>query len=363
MPVFQKSIKKLTMVLFVIVCIMVFTACGEGQEISLKKVQPTVTPIPAVQVEIERPTYTVERGTIVRTVDFTGRLSPIQEFPLLFGASGRIGEVNYKVGDMVEEGAIIAALDYAADLQRDKRLNEIALRRAEIAVERAQLYLDDTLERSPNNENEIQLREWELELAQLSYEEVQIRMSEQQETIDAALITAPISGLITELTARVNKNAEEFSAVGSIADVSATTIRVDSYSISIDELTEGMAVSFYLYNNPSDTFTGVIRQLPYPNGTGPARDTDKYVYIDFDDPSLSEGMNLGERFEMTAVVGTATDVLWLPPAAIREFSGRTFVMVQDGDIQRSVDVTLGLTNGKMTEIVAGLEEGQVVIGQ
>jgi multidrug efflux pump subunit AcrA (membrane-fusion protein) len=57
------------------------------------------------------------------------------------------------------------------------------------------------------------------------------------------------------------------------------------------------------------------------------------------------------------------DVLWLPPAAIRTFEGRRFVVVQEGTGQRRVDITVGLEADDRYEILSGLTEGQIVVGQ
>ena len=56
------------------------------------------------------------------------------------------------------------------------------------------------------------------------------------------------------------------------------------------------------------------------------------------------------------------DVLWLPPAAIRTFSGRDFVLVTDGDGQRRVPIKIGIRTEDRVELVDGVTEGQEVIG-
>jgi hypothetical protein len=65
---------------------------------------------------------------------------------------------------------------------------------------------------------------------------------------------------------------------------------------------------------------------------------------------------------VTAEVERAQAVLWLPPQAIRNFSGRLFAVVQDGDVQRRVDVRIGVEAADRVEILEGIEEGQVVVG-
>jgi multidrug efflux pump subunit AcrA (membrane-fusion protein) len=66
---------------------------------------------------------------------------------------------------------------------------------------------------------------------------------------------------------------------------------------------------------------------------------------------------------VTALLERKSDVLWLPPQAIRTFEGRRFVVVQDGAAQRRVDVKIGIEGADRLEIGEGLSEGQTVIGQ
>src|SRR6266508_5323453 len=47
--------------------------------------------------------------------------------------------------------------------------------------------------------------------------------------------------------------------------------------------------------------------------------------------------------------------------AVREFEGRYFVIVQDGEAQRRVDVKVGIIEEDRIEITEGLAEGQVVV--
>lgn len=348
----------------IVACIVLLTAaCGNGQGISIGKPEPTVTPIPDEPVEFQRPTYTVERGTIIRTIQFSGRLGPDEEVPAVFEAAGRVGEMFFQEGDMVKEGDLIATLDFLPEMQREFRLNEIALRRVEISVERAQLLLDETLRLNPNNTSEIQMREWDLELAQLALEETSIYVGEQQENLEGAMLVAPVSGMIIDMNIRLDKQVEALAMAVVIADIEKTSILVDSYTVDVEELSEGMAVTLSLVNQPGETYTGTISQMPYPYGTGPGRDTNKNIYIDLDEPGLIDTFQIGDRFTIQAEIARAEDVLWLPPQAIREFGGRTFVMIQDGELQRSVDVVKGLTNGEMTEILEGVEEGMIVVGQ
>jgi multidrug efflux pump subunit AcrA (membrane-fusion protein) len=75
------------------------------------------------------------------------------------------------------------------------------------------------------------------------------------------------------------------------------------------------------------------------------------------------GFELGDLVRVTVVLEAKPDVLWLPPQAIRTFEGRRFVVVQEEDAQRRVDVNVGIQGEDRVEIEEGLSEGDVVLGQ
>jgi hypothetical protein len=90
---------------------------------------------------------------------------------------------------------------------------------------------------------------------------------------------------------------------------------------------------------------------------------DKSTRIAINASPAEEGFELGDLVRVTVELERKADVLWLPPQALRIFDGRRFALLQDGDVQRRVDVTVGIETPERVEIEAGLEEGQTVVGQ
>ena len=56
-------------------------------------------------------------------------------------------------------------------------------------------------------------------------------------------------------------------------------------------------------------------------------------------------------------------LLWLPPEAVRAFEGRRFVVVRTGDRERRVTLKTGIETDEKIEILEGVKEGDVVVGQ
>jgi len=132
----------------------------------------------------------------------------------------------------------------------------------------------------------------------------------------------------------------------------------------MQKLSEGMEVSIALSAYPGKELKGAIAQLPYPYGGGGGstdiQDQDKRTLMTFDPEDLD--LRSGDLVRVTVILERKADVLWLPPAAIRTFSGRKFVVIEEDGRQRRVDVTVGIESEERIEIVEGVEEGQVVVG-
>jgi len=198
----------------------------------------------------------------------------------------------------------------------------------------------------------------EVNQAQLALERLQAQVADAQ-------IVAPMDGQVLSLSLYAGRPAEAFKPVIVVADPSAIEVSADLSSSQLQEMVEGQEAVVTLSAYPGQTWHGAVRRLPYPYGAGGGTEglagEDKSTRISLEG-DLS-GLELGDLARVTIVLEEKDDVLWLPPAAIRIFQGREFVIVQDADRQRRVDVTIGIESNDRVEILEGLEEGQIVVGQ
>lgn len=100
---------------------------------------PTAVPTPIVA---QKPTYTVQRGTVTRTLRLAGRAAPVQQEDLFFRTDGYVREVYVARGDRVEAGELLARLD-----EPEKYTSDIA--NAQIALEKAQHEIDQLYQNAP----------------------------------------------------------------------------------------------------------------------------------------------------------------------------------------------------------------------
>ena len=109
---------------------------------------------------------------------------------------------------------------------------------------------------------------------------------------------------------------------------------------------------------PGNVYTGAIASLPAPYGLS----TDGFVHVSFDEQPLADEFKVGDRMSFSVLIEERDDVLWLPVSAIRQFSGRNFIVVQNEGVQQRVDVRLGLEGDGRVQVLEGAEESQTVIG-
>lgn len=421
---------------------------------------PTPTALPTAVIP-EKPTYTVQQGTVVEDLTFTGRVSPVDEAELYFRTNGRVLKVYVDRGDAVQTGDLLAELDVQAlyrqltqaelaletaqtdlataeaeraynlaraqinlemerialkklqDYDSDLDLAVVAaeleqatlevqkaqanydavshnpdiamrpeaeaLQQATIAYARAKAAYDQAVRQAAQNTYDVQTQKKRVELAQLEVQQLdagvdprleqavvkaELDLVDLQAQITDTLILAPFDGEVTAVSTAAGKAVEGFKPVIVIADPTGLEVTVELSSDEMSKLSEGQAVTLVPVEFPGEERAGTIRSLPYPYGSGGSatglEEEDRATHLDVDLSGLT--VESGDLVRVTVVLEHKDNALWLPPAAIRTFEGRKYVVVQEGSGQRRVDVTLGIESEDRVEIVTGLEEGQVVIG-
>ncbi|MEM7117849.1 MAG: HlyD family efflux transporter periplasmic adaptor subunit [Chloroflexota bacterium] len=386
--------------IFFLILLFVLAGCALESISEPRRFDPAQEPTPVpTSVAVSKPTYTVSRGTVTRELTLSGRVVPITELSLSFDMAGQIAEIFVERGQTVEEGELLAKLD-TADFERDLVLAESALgtaqarleavetqianerRRAEIRLEAVQIQLDyarSQVEEAATaaQERDIKLLELDVELAELALSELtagpdpalqaavaeaELRVGELNGLIATANLIAPWNAEISRLNLEVGQvvNVGETAVV--LADLSQLEVQaVLSREADLELLTEGMSVIINPAGIPGDAEEGTIRGIPIPYGSSEDL-PEGTIRIAFDSPESSE-LVVSNRVTIDLILAESVDTLWLPPAAVRDFSGRNFVVVQDGDTQRRVDVRLGLESDRRVEIVEGVEEDDTIIGQ
>ncbi len=359
---------------------------------------PTPTPIPTAVVPI-KPTYTVQRGELVSQLEFSGRISPRVEEDLFFRADGRVRTVLSKRNEMVTEGQILAELEVDG-LERELESAQLELERAQVRLDQAQdelvyqvkvaqtnlevaqLQLQSMQGGAAPDSTAIAIQQKAVELTQLELDRLssgidplmisdvtraELTVTKLKAEIAESQIIAPFDGQLLSISLTPGQAVSAYAPVSTVADITNLEVSAELVSNQMDDLSEGMTASIFLTSRPGITLNGDVRQLPYPYGSGgrgqTVEDMDKSTRVTINASPDEEGFDLGDLVRVTVELERKADVLWLPPQALRIFDGRRFALLQDGDVQRRVDVNVGIETPERVEIEDGLEEGQIVVGQ
>jgi multidrug efflux pump subunit AcrA (membrane-fusion protein) len=189
--------------------------------------------------------------------------------------------------------------------------------------------------------------------------------------VDAGRVIAPRDGTIVALAIGEGDLVEAYEPVVELADPSRLEVAAELSAEQMRELAEGQPTELSLISRPDVVISGTIRLMPAPygsGGSGAVAEEDRTTRFSLDDgdagwQAAGGKPEPGAVAKIHVVIERKEDVLWLPPEAIRAFEGRSFVVVREGERERRVPVRTGIETEERVEILEGVEEGAVVVGQ
>jgi RND family efflux transporter MFP subunit len=247
------------------------------------------------------------------------------------------------------ESAVAAAQANLAELTGSPDREELAA--AQRAVQRAQVAVEEASQQGGDSELEGQVASATLEMERI------------QGQIANGRLYAPFAGVISEIGARPGDSVEAYKAVVTVIDDSELELLVEGVtSQDANRIGLGQEVAINFSRAPGQTYGGVVTKLPTASTSSAATiNPDRAFHIDFEQPEVD--LEVGDLAQVIVTLKRVDDALWLPPQAVRAFEGRRFVVVKDGDRQRRQDVRVGIVSLERVEILEGLNEGDVVVGQ
>lgn len=224
---------------------------------------------------------------------------------------------------------------------------------AQRKVEAAQLALEEAQTESFNTELK-------------KVEDAQRQLEKAKKKVEDGRIVAPQGGELLAISISEGDTVSAFDPVIEVADPSQLEVAAELGAEQMKQLAEGQPAELSLLSRPDVILPGLIRQMPAPYGSGGSgavqeRDrTTRFTILDLQGQTIEAGVTI---VKIRIVLEHKDSVLWLPPDAIRAFEGRRFVVVREGERERRVTVRTGIETEERIEILEGLKEGDVVVGQ
>lgn len=334
-------------------------------------------------------TAQVEKGTLVKSVSASGNVTTANNVSVTIQASGVVKEVFVKNGDTVSAGQTLATLTLDQVSQQKQAAAAASFLTAKNILDVAnakynslqntlfttnQKFINDAVARGLVTTDPTYIEENATWLqAEADYKNQAGAVSAAQTSLAAAslnlsqlssTITAPVAGIVKGLTitpgaivtvTSSSSNSTSTSQVlGSIYQTGPIQAQVNISEIDSVKVKEGDKVTMTLDAFPDSTFTGRIASIN-TNGVVSSGVTSYPAVITFD----SGNDHIYPNMAVTAKIITSVknDVILVPSSAVQT---STIRVMKNGKVE-TVNVEVGDSNDTQTEIISGINEGDVVV--
>lgn len=181
----------------------------------------------------------------------------------------------------------------------------------------------------------------------------QIALDRTRQQIQQSTIVAPFDGVVLDIRAQTGASVQSFAPVITIALPAPFEVVATLSANDVQQLDIGRIGICQVAGRTETMLQCLVRRIPLTSA-----DTDQTVRLAAD---FQEELATGQLIETRIPLQVREDVLWLPPAAIRRFQNRTFVVLQTENGEQISDVVLGLETDTRIEIISGVSEGDVVV--
>jgi len=311
-------------------------------------------------------TYSVSRKDIRASVLATGIIKPKVGAEVRVGSrvSGIVKKLHANIGDVVQEGQLIAELDpteLRAKYNQAKAALENSLadyRYAELDMKRQ----ESLLEQDFISQNQFDLAEKSFEIKRSQFRQAQANLAYAEVQLNYTRIKSPISGVVASVSTQEGETvAASFSAPTFVNIIDLSRLEIWAYvdETDIGRIEVGQKAAFTVDTYMDTDFEGTVTAI-YPKAVIQDNVVNYIATID-----IADFKDKRLRPEMTTTVNiyldSREDVLVVPTGALSREGGDMMVTVLKSGKRMPVKVQTGWSSGGYTEIREGLNEEDIVI--
>ena len=355
----------------------------------------------------------VTRGDVARSVVATGKIQPITKVEVKSKASGIVEKLYVDINNQVHKGQQLAQLDqqeivaqvdaqraqlgaaeanvatYEANIEQDK-VNAAApdLPMYKATLDRnlemqkqgivSRQALDDAnkdylaaLTRRDNSKAQIGVDAARLKQARAQVQQAQAGLKQLEEQLSYTTIVAPMDGVILSRDVEIGDAVSSILVLGSTAtlvmtegDINEVYVqgKVDEADIAHVYMAQPARIKVESFRDR--IFNGKVTKIA-PLGVEKDNVTTFEVRVSINNPGGELKANMTANAEI--ILDEHKGVLMVPESAVMyDNQKKASVEIPDKkqkEGKRKVPVTVGLSNGSVTEILSGLNEGDQVVLQ
>jgi HlyD family secretion protein len=336
--------------------------------------------------------FEVVRGDLTISVSGSGSIGVANEAKLAFDGGGKVDRIYVDEGDEVSRGEVLAvlvpvdtdALELAlAQAELNLAQAEVGVAQADASLEQAEAALEEAkyhlqqLERYHATyaerriaklqisaaESQVKAAEAQVQAAELAVDVARQAVEEAEAALEVENITAPFDGVVTSIDVEegdiIPASAMSQVTIVHLIDPTSMELSVDLDEIDIPDVRLNQRAIIEVDALPDVQLEGrIISISPLP--TIEAGVVLYNVKIGFDVPGGS-GLKVGMSATADIITDERSSVLLVPDRAIKEDEeGNTIVWVMVDEEVEARPVVIGISDGFQTEIIDGLDEGEMV---
>jgi len=284
-----------------------------------------------MEEEVPVNVFRVARGTFQDTLSAMGTIKGGSEIELRFQVAGMIESFNFREGDKVRKGEIIARLDQSDAL--------LKLKQAQIELEEYEkLYSIGAIVKS------------KLEQARLA---ARLASSEFEKTY----LRAPKGGIIGDKTVEVGEFITPNVKIATLVNLENVVVELGIIEKEIDRVFLGQNVTVNVDTYPGIDFTGTVRNIS-PLIAGKSKTLTVKANLDNPGGLLLPGMFARVRIS----IFEKDNALIIPSDSLDQSTGdfRVFV-VGDDNVAYAQRVEVAYLSSDYAQIAEGVDEGELVV--
>ena len=324
-------------------------------------------------------TEKVTKSDIQTSVTATGTIEPVTSVTVGTQVSGIVAHLYVDYNSEVRKGQVIAELD------KTNLISELNSAKANLASQQSNLnYQKSNFTRYQTLYDKGLVSANDYENARLAYQQAQQQVNSSKESVQKAqtnlgyaTITSPIDGIV------LSKSVEEGQTVAAsfntpelftiAQDLTNMQVIADIDEADIGDVKVGQRVSFTVDAFPDDTFQGAVKQVRQQ----PTTESNVVTYeVVISAPNADLKLKPGLTANVTIFTLEHNDVLTVSNKALRFTPNEALLnkeqTIQDikadkklwtleGNVFKAHRVETGTTNGTLTEIVSGIDQGTEVL--
>ncbi|MCL2511799.1 MAG: efflux RND transporter periplasmic adaptor subunit [Bacteroidales bacterium] len=328
----------ITVVIALLSSVMAWKLYANKQEINDRKEVKTTEESVSVTVA------TAKLKETSGTLQLVGTAEPSREVMVASEASGKIVQINFKMGDFVTQGTVLAKVD-----DTYKRL----------AYENAQMNYNKFKEdyeryqvlRQGDAVSETQLRDM-----RIGYENAANQLENAKKQLDDTKITAPFSGYITSKNTELGAFVGIGTPIAGIADISQLKVQLAVSESDIYQLRVGMEAVVSTDVLPNTNLKANISSIGQKGSSAHSYPVEIMIANNLKNP-----LKAGTYVNVSVNANKTSKTLMIPrDAIVSSVKEPSVYIVKDGAVQLT-KITTGRQYNSYIEVVTGLNDGEQVV--